>query len=168
MATESTALLQILAHASLVPDSAVDPGAEGELVLNIDNGSTGERWSTGTGSGEIDRILMRTRAITASATQSYNLLAAGSLTDALGQAIDADELKGLVVECVTGAIAIEAPAAAFLPIFADASGSILLSAGHYFAMSFGAAGLDVTAGASFDITDTSGTSSYKLWAVIAQ
>ena len=88
----------------------------------------------------------------------------------LGQTIDADELKSLVLKVTAGAIKLEAPAANFIGIFADASDVILLANGTTIAFDWGAAGLTLGANASFDITETTGaaTASYELWLVVAQ
>lgn len=169
MATTASALLQILAHAELKADDSADPGAGGTLTMEVNNGTGGRRWSQGTGSGQVDRPYMRTRSMTSGQTHSYNLLAAGSLTDALGQTIDGDELKGLVLKCLTGTIAMEAPASAFLGIFSDATDLINLSAGQAVAFDFGATGLDITSAASFDIVEkAASTATYELWLVLAQ
>lgn len=163
------AFLQILAQGEIVPDSSTDPGATGTVRLDVANTTGGRRWTDGQASGQVDRVYRRVRSLTASQTHSYNLLAAGGLTDALGQAIDADELKGLVLRCTSGSIALEAPAAAFLPVFADATDLVKLSEGQTLAFDFGAAGLDVTSAASFDIVEqAASTAAYELWLVLAQ
>jgi len=168
MATVAARLL-ILAEGETIPAPADDPGAGGAVTQDLTNQTGGRRWTDGTASGQVDRVYKRVRTMTSGETQSYDLAAAGSLTDALGRAIDADELKGLVLKCTSGSIALEAPASAFLPIFSDATDLILLGSGQTLAMDFGAAGLDVTSGSKFDIIEkAASTAGYELELFIAQ
>jgi len=168
MATVAARLL-ILAEGEANPTPTDDPGAGGSVSLDLNNSPGGTRWTDGQASGEVDRVYRRVRTMTSGETQSYDLLAAGGLTDVLGRTIDADELKGLVLKCTSGSIALEAPASAFLPIFSDASDLILLAAGQTLAMDFGAAGLDVTSGSKFDIIEkAASTAAYELWLCVAQ
>jgi hypothetical protein len=168
MATVAARLL-ILAEGETVPAPTDDPGAAGAVTQDLTNQAGGTRWTDGQGSGEIDRVYKRVRTMTSGETQSYDLAAAGGLTDALARAIDADELKCLALKCTSGSIALEAPASAFIPIFSDASDVLLLSAGQTLAIDFGAAGLDVTSGSKFDIVEkAAGTAGYVLELFIAQ
>lgn len=163
------ALLQIIAEGATIPAPADDPGAGGTVTQDLTNQTGGRRWTDGTGSGQVDRVYKRVRTMTSGETQSYDLLAAGSLTDALARAIDADELKGLVIKCTSGSIALEAPATGFIPIFSDATDLLLLSAGHTVAFEFGAAGVDVTSASKFDIVEkAASTAAYTLWLIVAQ
>lgn len=170
MATSLSTLLHIIGQADIKSTSP----HTGTIVDKIENTTGGTIWTNGTGSGKADRVYFRSRsALGAGATDSYNLLAAGSLVDVYNQAIDADELKALVLKVTSGAVKLEAPAANFIGIFADASDVILLGASakcNTIAFDFGAAGLDVTTNASFDITETSGatTANYELWVVVSQ
>jgi len=139
------------------------------IAHNLENATGGRGWRNGTGSGQIDRILLGSFTLGAAATDNYNLLAAGSLTDVLGQAIDADELKGFVVKCTSGEITLEAPASNGLAFFKAASDGVVLSNGHTLGVDFGAGGLDVTTDSKFDVTDSGGAgSTYTLWAIVAQ
>ena len=73
--------------------------------------------------------------------------------------IDLGELKGFSLRCTSGEIQLTASAGTPLPFFAAAADGIKLEAGHALALSFGAAGLDVTTNSLFEITETSGASS---------
>lgn len=154
MATVLNVGLRIEAIAEL---TATTPHT-GSVVDALNNGSAGERWTDGQGSAQCDRVYRASVTLAAAGSVSYNLLAAGGLTDAFGQAIDLDELKGLVIKCTSGLIKIDAPAANFLTIFADASDLFRIANGATFAMSWGAAGLDVTSSSKFDIVDLNGGS----------
>lgn len=166
-ATLSGALLHIKAMADLVPSS---PHA-GVINDTLENATGGRRWTNGTSSGNANTVYYRDRdALGAGATDSYNFLAAGALTDVFGATVDLDELKVLVVVCDSGQIAIEAPAANFLGIFSDATDLINMKASggaNCVAFDFGAAGLDVTANASIDIIEKSGatTADYRILAI---
>ena len=98
------------------------------------------------------------------------LLAAGSLEDIIGQAIDADEAKALVVLCTDGEIKVTGAAANGLGCFTAASEGNALSEGQFVAIGLGKAGLDVTVNSKFDITETSGTATaaYTLGLIVAQ
>ena len=128
----------------------------GELSRTLENGSGGARWTHGQASGMIDHVYQVDGTLAAAATDSYNTLAAGSLTDLLGGAIDLDELKAFVLVCNTGSIKFVAPAANFLSLFVAATDGINLTAGQAIGLDLAAAGLAVGANGKFDITDTFG------------
>lgn len=161
-----SARLVVKASADLQPDAPYSL-AIGHV---LENATGGRGWKQGTGSGQVDRVYQVNGSLSSAATDSYNLLAAGSLTDVLGQAIDADELKALVLKCETGDIALGAPASNFLGIFNAANDAILLTAGQSVAFDLGATGIDVTTNASFDVAETSGAAAatYSLWLIVAQ
>lgn len=150
MSTSLSVSLRIIAQADLTPSSPIT----GAILARLENATGGRFWTQGTSVGNADRVFLTDMTLTAGQTVSYNTLAAGALTDIYGQAIDLDELKGLIVLCNTGAIKIDAPAANFIGIFADASDLIKLGATHCFAMDFGATGLDVTTNSKWDIVET--------------
>lgn len=165
MATNVNALLQIRALATV---TATSP-ASGDVVLECVNAPGGTRWTNGTGSGNVDRVLFRSETMASGETDSYNLLAAGGLTDIYGQAIDADELKGIIIKCLTGSISFKAPASNFLTCFGAAGDKIKLAATHCQAIDFGAAGLTLSTSASFDIAEEgSAAATYELWFDVAQ
>lgn len=166
MATNVNAWLQIRALATI---TATSP-ASGDVVLECVNSAGGTRWTNGTGSGNVDRAFYVSDAVAAAATDSYNLLAAGSLEDIYNQAIDADELKGLVIKCLTGAIKVVGTTGTPIGLFVAAGDGINLAAGHTLAVDFGATGLTVSTNSLFEITDTAGGSgsTYELWFVVAQ
>ena len=166
MATTLSAMLHIDAKASV---TATSPHA-GDVREDLENATGGTRWTQGTGSGQVGKVYRKTGSLIAGGTDSYNLLAAGALEDVYGQSIDADELKGLVIKVTSGAIKIDAPAANFLPIFADASDVIKLQNGCTIAFDWGAAGLSLGSDAKFDIVESTGaaTATYELWLVVAE
>lgn len=169
MSTVSGALIHIKGDAQVAPGSPY----EGEIRSLLENVSGGRRYTNGTGSGQVNTVYYRNRTATgdgtlgAGGTDSYNLLAAGALTDVFGATVDMDELKMLVVVVDSGAIKIDAPAANAIPIFADPTDVILLASVKCIALDFGAAGLDVTTNSKFDIIETSGATAagYYLLAI---
>ena len=114
MSTSLATLVQIRALAELSPASPLTGAVKGEIVSE-------QRTTNGQGSGQADRAYFASRSLSASATHTYNVLAAGSLTDLLGQAIDLDEIKGLAVECLTGAIKVVGGASNALAAFTGAA-----------------------------------------------
>lgn len=146
------------AHLTISLRGSVAPAAprDGALGAVVENGSSGDRWTNGQAAGMVDRIYRRDSTLAAAATDSYDLLAAGSLTDILTQAVDLDEAKAMVLACLTGSIKMVAPALNFLPIFGGAGHLINLSAGQMMAFDLGASGLLLSANAKFEITDTFG------------
>lgn len=165
MATSVAAHLRILGLADITASSPYTLPVQAKL----ENATGGERWTNGIASGNVDRVYQVAGTLGAGGTDNYDLLAAGSLTDVFGQAIDADELKGIVVKCVTGEITLEAPVANGLGFFKAASDGVVLSAGQTIGVSFGAGGLDVTTNSKFDIDDSGGAgSTYSLWLIVAQ
>lgn len=132
------------------------------LQVELNNGTGGEFWTEGRGSKNVDRVWRNAGdsvTLGFGATDSYNLLAAGGLLDILGDTVDLDELKGIEITCLTGAIAFKAPAADFLPCFGAAGDLIKLAAGHTIGISFGAGGLSLSTSGKFDIIETSGAAS---------
>lgn len=150
----ASARLIISLRGSTVPDAPRD----GELGRTLENGSGGARWTHGQAVGQIDRVYQADAVLTAAASKSHDLLAAGLLKDVIDQLIDLDELKAISLVCLTGSIKIVAPAANFLPIFGAAGDFIALSAGQTMAFDFGAGGLVFALNSKFDIVDTFGGS----------
>lgn len=160
-----SARLHILALADLEPST---PHTQ-TIGHTVDNAPGGRGWRQGTGSGQVDRVYLEANTLSSGASKVYNLTAAGGLTDVLGQAIDADELKGLVIRCAVGQVTVDGSASQTLPFFEDNNHGVVLSAGHTMAVDFGAAGLDVTTAANLRVTETAATSSsYTLWFIVAQ
>lgn len=136
---------------------------------DLNNGTNGTGFADGTGSGEADRVLLASSSLGAAATDSYDLLAAGSLTDIQGNAIDADELKGFAVKCLTGGIKVVGGVGTPLPIFTGSTEGLMLGPDQMVAFDLGAVGNDVTTNSKFDITDLgAGSTTYEIWALVAQ
>jgi len=162
MSTLAVALTLDL-KSTLIPSSPYT----GQTVADLNNGSTGARWTNGTGSAQCDRIYKKSGTLAASATDTLNLLAAGSLTDALGQAIDLDELKVVMVKCLTGSIKFVRAASNGAALFTAAGEGINLAAGQSVAVDLGAGGLSLSTNASLSITDTAGGSGSTYELVLA-
>lgn len=154
MATTLAASLGIKHLVTLTPDPAAEPG--GKNPISLDN-TQEDRWRDGAGSGLANRVYKRIRSVASGATDSYNTLAAGSLVDILNQAIDLDEMCGISLRCTSGSIRLIATAGTPIDMFQAAGDAINLDSGDMFAMSFGAAGLDVTVNSLFEILETTGT-----------
>jgi len=161
-----SARFHIVGRADLQPASPFSQS----IGHTLENVTGGEGWRNGTASGQVDRVYMVEGSLSSGATDAYDLLAAGSLTDALGQAIDADELKALILRCDTGMIEMTANATNGIGIFKAASDGINLTTGATVGFSYGAAGLDVTTDSKFNVTEaTSGAAAtYTLWLIVAQ
>ncbi len=165
MATSASAWVYIGLKAWTAPSSP----HEGNPVLDrVENVAGGERWTHGAGSGQIGKAYRKSGTLGVSATDAFNLLAAGALTDVYGQTIDADELKAIVVRCVTGSIRFLATAGTPLGCFGAAGDYLTLAAGHTLGLSFGATGLDVTTNSLFSITDGGAGSTYELELIVAE
>lgn len=162
MASSLNVHLLMQMAADLVPTSP-HAGAILEKIRNNANATDGTRWTQGTGSGQVNQLYVVSGSLASGATNSYNTLAAGALTDIFGTTIDLDELKGLILIPLTGSIRIDAPAANFIGLFADATDLLNVPSGGL-AFDWGAAGLDVTTNSKFDITETtsSATATYLL------
>jgi len=167
MASTLSARLLILAQSSQIPDSTVLTGAR---EISLSNGTEGQRWTQGTGSGQVDRQYYRDGSLGAGAIDGYNLLGPGGLKDIDGQLIDADEIKGIRLEVLTGIISFAGAPADHLPCFTDAGKGLKLAAGQTIGIDFGAAGLALGASGKFDIKELSITAgaTYRLWLVVAQ
>lgn len=145
----------ITIRSSLTPSS---PHA-GDTIDDLENVVGGHATTQGQGASQADRVYHKLGTLAAAATDSYNTLAAGSLLDSQGQAIDLDELKMISVKCLTGAIKIDAPAANAMGFFGTATDFVPLRAGQTWGLDLvgtDGLGLDVTVNSKFDIVDTFG------------
>lgn len=160
-----SARLQIAALADLEPAA---PHSQ-TIGHTLENAPGGRGWRQGTGSGEVDRVFLEKRTLAADEAHQYNLRNGGGLTDVLGQAIDATRLKGWVVSCETGTIAIHGHASASLPVFEDQNHGVMLLTGHTMGFDFGATGIDVTTGKHFEVEErASAPATYSVWLIVAQ
>ncbi len=163
MATEVAAHIRILLEATTKADLPHQPSP---VVDKIDEEL---RWTDGQDSGEADRVYRHNGVLGAGATDSYDLLAAGSLKDVFSQAIDADELKAIALVCNTGAIDFRGAATNGIGIFTAASQGIALIAGQSIGIDLGAAGINVETNSKFEIFDADGGgSTYSLIFICAQ
>lgn len=128
-----------------------------------------EHWSAGQASGEVDRPFRKVGSLAASASDTLNFLAAGALEDALGNTVDLDEIKGFVIKCTSGSIAVTGLVAG-LACFTGTDEGIKLTSGQSFGINFGAGGLSTAGAGSIKITETSTTltAGYELTAVGAE
>lgn len=158
--------LRIVAEETL--DPSVAPYAAGANTITVENATAGRRWSDGQGSGQVDAIYRRTQAsLGISATDTYNVLAAGGLQTPSGSVIDLDELKGLAIRCTSGECKLVATASNGLGLFTAASEGLQLKATgglRAVALDLGPDGLDVTTNSQFAVVETSGaaTAAYEL------
>lgn len=150
MSTSLAVSLRIVAQADLTPSSPIT----GAILARLENATGGRYWTQGTGTGNASQCYLADVTLSSGQTVNYNTLAAGALLDTGGATVDLDELKGLIVLCNTGAIKIDATAANFIGIFADASDLIKIGAGQCVAFDFGPGGLDVTTNSKWDIVET--------------
>lgn len=150
MPTSLAVSLRIIAQADLTPSSPIT----GAILARLENATGGRYWTQGTSTGNASQCYLADVTLTSGQTNNYNTLAAGALVDTGGATVDLDELKGLIVVCNTGAIKIDAPAANFIGIFADATDKIRIGAGQCVAFDFGPGGLDVTTNSKWDIVET--------------
>ena len=150
-----------------VADPAVSPGAISSATGTVEALTGGRRWTTGTGTGKIGAVYRRLRTVGSGATDSYDVLAAGSLTTPLGEAIDLDELKGLALRVTSGSIKFQKPGSNGLALFTTNNHGLLLSATaglRAIVLDLGPDGLDVTVNSKFDIVEATGaaTATYEL------
>lgn len=167
MATEYSALMEMRLLSTEKLDPTVDPGASGQPSAEVSIGSGGVRWKNGGGNGQIQRNYKRIRTIGSGATDSYDLLAAGSLTTPNGESIDLDEVKGLILRVTAGEVKFVKATTGGLDCFTAADEGMQLGATaalQALGLYFGADGLDVTTNSKFAIIETSGagTATYEL------
>ena len=148
MAVEASATIRLRSS-----QTYPSPATEGGIAYDV---NVADSWSSGNASGEVDRPFRVLGTLVASGTVTYNLLAAGALKDALNNTVDIDELKFLVVRCLTGNIAVTGVSSG-LACFTGTDQGVKLAAGHAFAISFGAAGLAIGSNGSIKVAETSTT-----------
>jgi hypothetical protein len=167
MASTFSALLNARLVFEEVADPAVNPGAIINATGTVDATTGGRRWTTGTGTGKIGAAYRRLRTVASGATDSYDLLAAGSLVSPLGESIDLDELKGLALRVTSGSVKFQKPVSNGLGLFTTNNHGLLLSATaglRAIVLDLGPDGLDVTVNSKFDIVEATGaaTATYEL------
>ena len=140
----------------LQAEARPDAPRAGRVQGNLDNGSKGRAWTSGTGSGEIGQVYRAQHTIAAGITVNFDTLAAGGLLDVLDDAVDLDELKWLYIKVTSGRVYFAAPALDRRDLFKQPNDAIDITAGQAVCIDFGAAGLDVTTNSKFDITDIAG------------
>lgn len=160
-----SARLHLKANADLQPDAPFSQ----TVGHTLENETGGRGWRNGQASGQVDRVYLEENTFSSGGSKTYNLLAAGSLTDVLGQAIDADELKGFMVKCTDGEIAIDGGGAGGLDLFEDNNHGVVIQSGMSVAFDLGKGGLDVTTNDQFKIAENaSAAASYTVWLIVAQ
>ena len=160
-----SARLRIEGQADLEPDS---PHSQ-TIGHELENAPGGRGWRQGIDRGEVDRVYLEAHTLSSGTSKVYDLKAAGALKDVLGQTIDADELKGLVIRCAVGQVTVDGSASGTIPFFETNNHGIVLSAGQTMGVDFGSGGLDVTTASNLRVTETGSTaSSYTLWFIVAQ
>ena len=130
-------------------DTSPDP-YDGSIPATID---VDRRWKDGDGSGEINRVYKVAVSLAGGPTTLALDFGDGSLEDVFGVAISGDELKALMVQCVTGEITVMAGAATGLDCFTGAQEGVVLSAGQTFVLDLGASGLDISTNAHLELLD---------------
>lgn len=140
---------------------APSPATSGGVTLELTDDAT---WTTGQGSGLIDRTYRKDGTLIASGADTLNLLAAGSLTDIFKRAVDLDYVKAIKIQCVTGAISVTGAASNPLGLFTGSSEGFKLTAGQSVSFNLGAVGLAISTNGSITITETSTSAgaTYKL------
>ena len=167
MSSTFSALLNARLVFEEVADPAVAPGVSASAQGTVEASTGGRRWSNGAGSGQIGAAYRRLRTVASGATDSYDLLAAGSLVSPLGESIDLDELKGLALRVTSGSVKFQKPGSNGLGLFTTNNHGLLLSATaglRAIVLALGPDGLDVTVNSKFDIVEATGaaTATYEL------
>lgn len=128
----------------------------------------GITFALGTGANQADSIFSDQRTLTDAANETLNFLAAGSLEDKLGEAIDYDILKAIVIKNTStdASLIIGATGAGQMAIFGANTESIILPPGGVFEfISPDVNGVDISTNASLKFEhDGVGTSDliYKI------
>lgn len=163
MASLASAQLLIRLLGAVAPGS---PRGGGPISGDLSNGQDGRRWTDGQANKNVDRIYRVEGTLASGGTDLYNFLAAGSLTDIDGRAIDFDEIKAIVVVVNSGTIGFKAPASDFLPCFGAAADLIKLAYGtstRCLALDFGDDGLSLGTSGSLAIAELgSAAATYSL------
>jgi hypothetical protein len=148
MAVQSSAVVEIIGQVD-----APTPGL-GSVLEKI---SLALRLANGQGSGQADCVYHELHSFAASGTVTLNTLAAGALKDRFNSTVDLDELKILVVVCLTGSIEVVGAASNPMGCFTASSEGVKLTAGQAHILLLGATGLAVTSNSQFTITETTTT-----------
>lgn len=112
-------------------------------------------WTAGQGSGLIDRTLRKDITLTASGTETINVLAAGAQEDIFGRTVDLDAVKAIKIQCITGAISVTGAASNPLALFTGSGDGFKLTAGQSVTFNLGPTGTLVGSAGSFTFTETS-------------
>jgi len=156
-----------IAHLRLLfeaADTSPDP-YDGSIPATLD---VDRRWKDGDGSGEVNRVYKVAISLAGGPTTLAIDFGDGSIEDVFGVAIAGDELKALMVQCVTGQITVMAGAATGLDCFTGAQEGVVLTAGQAMAIDLGAAGLDISTNAHLELLDGGAVATGYLMAVTAE
>lgn len=118
------------------------------------------RFTSGTGSGMVDRLFSDSRTLAASATEDLDL--AGVLTDAMGATLTFAKIKFVLVKAAaanTNDVVISRPASNGVPLFTAAGDSIAVQPGGAFLWVAPGTGVTVTAatGDLLTLTNSAGS-----------
>ena len=146
MATSLTSRLQIVATGNLQPDSPNTGSVLAQITSDL-------QLTPGSGSGKADQVYRVNGSLSSSGADTYNVLAAGALKTPLNETVDLDEVKAIVVKCLTGTVNVEAAASNGLACFTGAGEGVKLAAGQTLALSLGAAGTAVGTAGSLTVAE---------------
>ena len=146
MPTSLTSRLQISATGSLQPDSPNTGSVLAQIVADL-------QLTPGSGAGKADQVYRVNGSLSSSGSDTYNVLAAGGLKSPLNETIDLDEVKVIVVKCLTGTVNVEAAASNGLGCFTGAGEGVKLAAGQIFALGLGSGGVAVGSAGSLTVAE---------------
>lgn len=146
MPTSQTSRVQISATASIQPSTPNTGSILAAVTADL-------QLTPGTGSGKADQAYRVDGSLSSSGSATYNVLAAGSLTTPLGEAVDMDEVKAIIVKVLTGTVNVEAAASNGLACFTGAGEGVKLSAGQWVALGLGAGGVGVGTAGSLTVAE---------------
>lgn len=122
--------------------------------------SYSQRFTSGTGAAQVDKVFTDQRTLAASATEDLDL--AGALTDGLGASLTFAKVKCVMIKAAAGNtndVVVSRPASNGFVLFAAASDAISVKPGGVFLWACPGTGITVTAGTGdlLTITNSAGT-----------
>lgn len=146
MPTSQTSRVQISATASIQPSTPNTGAILAAITADL-------QLTPGSGAGKADQAYRVDGSLTASGSDTYNVLAAGALKTPLGETVDLDEVKAVIVKCLTGTVNVEAAASNGLGCFTGAGEGVKLAAGQIFALGLGSGGVTVGSAGSLTVAE---------------
>lgn len=163
------ALTSLAATVAAGVSSTVTKAEELSTLRDVLSMTENVSFALGTGANQANQLFQDQRSLADAANETLNFLAAGALEDKLGETIDLDELRALVIHnnSTDASLIIGGAAANALGIFSDSSDKLVLPPlGVFIWLAPDASGLDVTTNSQLKLEHNGDGSSALVYDIV--